>query len=261
MRRRNVVAGSLSLQPKHVGHYRRNGVEGIRAALVARKSNIRVPQSAFFRTSNSLRIPLPEQLLASMTVHYRLSPRQLEIMNLVFNVPKLLEHILSFLSAQALLQLRAVCKEMKLMIEDSPRIRQIMFRESPLNSQPTLDPAPKLAFVSALAPYHIRGITRKITQAKGKHYVVLAIDSASYRSAYYRYLRHSRMLRSIQLAQPAPDSVTLYRDCACEQPETSSVPGGGVITFANVFRAINAFGRKCKVCHNCQRFRIRANYI
>ena len=195
-----------------------------------------------------------------MAIIYRLSPHQLvrltELMRRVFNICELLEHILSFLPAFTQLQMRAVCKDFQTAIDTAPPIRVNMFRKRP-RVQSGVE-----ASIPALAPYRIRGISHKIVQAKGKKRVVLEMDNVFYTLDYPRLLRHSRILRSVQLAQPAPDSVRLFRDCWCSEPEVTpvSTSSHGTVTYGHVFRAMDALGHKCSVCRSFQRFRVRANY-
>ena len=179
----------------------------------------------------------------NVTICYRMAPSQIEAIYNVFNTAEILEQILVFLHPLDQLRAREICKGFQRAIDASPQIRRNMYRKS--------DPLRQPAFI----PYCVRGLSSRITQARGN----LSLSMQLNREACLA-LKRSKFMRGILLAQPPPRSVTVRRDCECDEPGKLDTADCGYadMTFGHVLSAIASLGQQCGICGSFLGLRVNA---
>ena len=110
------------------------------------------------------------------------------------------------------------------------------------------------------ATISVRGMTSTTSDACGEQNIFIEIDEEAYHS-FLSILRSSKTLRCMSIAQLAPASAILRRDCICYNPRIYSIHASEEITFDTVFTAIDKPGSppKCDACGTFVRIRLTAS--
>ena len=168
----------------------------------------------------------------NLTISYRMDPHQLAATYNVFNTAEILELILAFLLPLEQLQARGICRGIQAAIDSSAQIRRAMFRQSDPSRSP------------ALVPYHVRGLTCTMIQARGKRSVSITMNEDACDS-----VQHSAFLRSVLLAQPSPTTALARRGCNCQAFAIFPLSrASGNLTFGDILPAVTSLGAECGKC-------------
>jgi hypothetical protein len=168
-------------------------------------------------------------------------PHQLRVVWKVFNTAELLGAILNYLPSNELFKVRGVCHGFRHAIESGLETRIRMFIQSPPNDERPVSSAEHF-------PYRWEGTKPSIYQAKGQRKMLILFDPKANAIDANPILSHSKILRSVLLAQPAPKTCDVQRICSCgdfHELQIDSEKDG--VNLGQVFDAVRRVG-KCLKC-------------